>query len=125
MAAVTSSVTQFASQGAWQEIQRQMAQRTADQAEQTARALKAKADGAAQDAAQAQEKARDLDTRYGQARSYADLARSNLTQFDQMSALSDSLAKGIAALDQAVTSTPVPTVNSEGQTVGQVISEVA
>lgn len=121
MAVSSASSAQSASGGLWAQIQLQQAQRSADQAEQQAAALKAKADAAQNVADRAQENARSLKVQSGQAQENAAQAKLNVasqnavgdiqTQLSDLSEQitqvleSDTLSTYTAAATPVVTST--------------------
>lgn len=78
------SGVQGAGSAVWGQLQMQLAQRNAEQAEQRARALQSEARVAQGEADRAQERARELDSSSSQARSEADGARRNLSALSSL-----------------------------------------
>jgi hypothetical protein len=114
-------------------MQRQQAQRNADQAESQARALKSQARDAESVANQAQEDARSLNAQASQAQGEALSARQSVNSIklpsEPQSQLSDVLAKVNATLNPpeaaAKTESLTPVVNSFGQQIGKVVNVTA
>lgn len=121
-AAVSSGTT--AASGLWSQIQQQQAQRTAEQAEQKARALQAQARSAQSDADHAQEKARSLGVESQQAQGEAGDARRGVAAMKSAGALQAGLTDLRGQISQAVASltpsdaSPQPVVNVDGQETG-------
>lgn len=114
-----------------QQLRTQQAQRRAEQAEATARALRQQASSAQQAADQAQENARSLKVRSDQAQGEAGSARQavvSLASLQQVDSSFEStrqgIANGLAALD-APAAPVAPVVNAEGQTTGTLVNVTA
>jgi hypothetical protein len=135
-----------ASQNGWQQYRLQEAQRNADQAAQTAQALKVQANDAQRVAQRAKENARSLavdssqaDSRAGQARAGVASLRSaqemvaQLSNFadqsvsrQQSSASSSSTPSAATNSTTSATSTALaPVINTQGQVTGTTISTTA
>lgn len=122
---------QGARSAVWGQLQMQQAQRSADQAEQRARALQSQAQAAQQEADQAQSNARELQGSSSQARNDADSARRNVTalqSFGQVNADLSELRTQVAEV--LAPKTPAPEVspsftNAEGQVTGTRINVTA
>lgn len=144
MASISSSSgTQAATQSGWQQLQLQQARRTAEQVEQTARALKAQADGAQRTAEQAQENARSLTVRSDQAQTSAGQAWQGVAAIQTRAQMQTQLSRtveqvvvrqqaesapvaAVAADPSAAPATsPSPVVNVQGQVTGTVINTTA
>jgi chromosome segregation ATPase len=139
ISAVSSSAISSYAQGS--QFQLLQAQRNADQAEQSARALKSKAGQAETDAERARENARNLQVQAQQAQADAQDARQSLSAVRSLG----EARQGLNDLQQqvrsihwssenptaAVSSTTVPTassgavVNVQGQTTGTLINVTA
>lgn len=128
-----SSTTSGAAGALWGQLQQQQAQRTAEQAEQRARALQAQARSAQSDADRAQENARSLSVESDQAQGDARTARQNVSSLASLDTLNSefgALREQIAKVTQAapVAASPVaPTTftNSSGQETGTLINVTA
>lgn len=114
--------------GAFAQLQRQQAERAADQAEQRARALQAETQRARSEAEQAQERARSLEVETDQATSEAQRARSGLAaarslqQVDaQFGQLREQIAQ-VVAPEPAAAPPARPVVNAQGEVTGTVIN---
>lgn len=143
MASISSSSgVQAATQQGWQQMQLQQARRTAEQAEQQARALKAQADGAQRAADQAQENARSLSVRSDQAQASAGQARQGVTAIQTREQMQVRLGQTVEQVairlqeDQAPavrtsvpatdeSASPPPVINVQGQVTGTVINTTA
>jgi len=140
----TTSNTQSIGQSIWKQIQMQQAQRTADQAEQNARALQAEASNAQRTADKAQENARSIKVQAEQAQGVASQANMSLEAAKsmenmgvQLSATYTQVAQAQqAALPQAqpaiqtqqpqpVANAQQPVASSQGQTTGTVVNTTA
>lgn len=132
------SATSSANQYGLQQLMVQQARRNADQAEQTAAALKAQADDAQQVADQAQANARSLSVQSDQAQQRAGQARQGLAALsvEQQGvnllslAVDRVLARQQASTSMArsgstVTSAPAPVTNSQGQVTGRIVNTTA
>lgn len=126
---VGSSSASLPSSGIWAQVQQQQAQRTADQAEQRAQALQARAREAQTEADRAQEGARSLKVQSEQAQGEAVSARQGL---EAMSALGevegnlDGLRSQIAKVLALPAGEPLaPVVNTSGQQTGTLVSVTA
>lgn len=112
-----------------QQMRTQQAQRTADQAEAAARALRQRAASAQQAADQAQESARNLKVQADQADTRAGSARQAVVSVDSLSRVEtsfNSLREGIAAALAVPATTPAEGVaNAEGQITGTLIDVTA
>lgn len=109
----------------------QQARRAAEQAETSARALRAQASTASRAAVQAQERARLLQVRSDQAEGNVGSARRNVATLEANGGLQsgyqsirDGIAETIATLD-APKAAPVPVANSEGQLTGTLVNITA
>lgn len=133
MAISSLSSTQSYSAVAFQQLQRQQAQRNADQAEQAARSLQAQARTAQSVANQAQENARSVSSEANQAGLRADQAQRGLASSKSISDLQsgfDSLRQQISAVLSTDLSTAKPVEssavpNSSGQQTGTIINVTA
>ena len=110
------------------------AERNAQQAEQTARALQAEASDAQQTAREAQEEARSVTARADQAQANAAKARLGLaairTVDESQTRLSNAVSQGAQALKIPEPATPTqsptpPVVNTQGQLTGTVVNTTA
>lgn len=114
--------------GAFAQLQRQQAERAADQAEQRARALQAETQRARSEAEQAQERARSLEVETDQATSEAQRARSGLAaarSLQQVGAQIGRLSEQLAPAAPAEAAAPAPArpvVNAQGEVTGTVIN---
>lgn len=121
--------------GLWGQMQQQFAERTAAQAEDKARALRAQADTARATADRAQENARQLKVQSDQAQGDASTARQNVVTLKSLGALRsqfDDWRAQLASALQTTDSAPVPTassaqpvLNAQGQVTGSVLSVTA
>lgn len=132
MPVASSSGTQAAGGALWAQIQKQQAQRTADQAEQRANLLQSQAREAQGEASRAQEKARTLQVESDVARSDAGEARRNVvatrsvgTVQTQLSDLQGQIASVLKSPSQTAASNTAPVVNTSGQQTGTLISVTA
>lgn len=124
---------QSATQLAFQQLRLQLAQRNADQAQQTAKALQDQANSARVAANRAQENARSLEVQSAQAQENAGRARQGLAALKTSGQYQIQLAPTVENAPQAAAPTPAvqaapqnpPVVNSEGQVTGTVISVTA
>ncbi len=131
MAAVSSA--QSATGAAWGQMQLQLAQRNADQAEVRARALASQARAAEDEAARAQENARDLRVESGQADNQAARAQRGVLEmkaWGQLSSQFSDLRSQIKEVLQAdttptTTAAAAPVVNTYGQETGTVVNVTA
>ena len=133
MAVSSLSSNQSISSVAWQQIQKQQAQRNADRAQQAAQSLQAQARSAQSVANRAQENARSISVEASQADSRANQAQQGLVSlksigeiqsgFDDLrQQISSVLSKDFAVSEPAQ---PVPVVNTSGQQTGTLISVTA
>lgn len=135
MALTSLSGVQDAGAGLWAELQRQQAQRVADQAQANARTLQIQARAAETTAQRAQETARSFQVRSSQADGEARNAALGLARLESsrqvQSGLNDlhqqvtSLLQETGTSATAQTSTSQPVLNAAGQTTGTVISVTA
>ena len=121
----------------FEQLRLQQARRNADQAEQTAQALKIQADQAQREAVQANENARSLSNQSSQARANAGQARQGLAAMSsaqqsvsQLSRVVDQVVArqpaAIAVTERKSAGTPTPSVvNSQGQVTGKIINTTA
>lgn len=125
------SNTQAITSAAFAQIQRQQAERNAEQAEQRARSLQAAARQANAEADRAQERARTLEVETDQAVNEAGRARSGLAAGQSMQQLSTRLGNMAEQVrdDPPPETTPVeaspapnPVINTQGQVTGTVIN---
>lgn len=118
----------------WAQLQQQLALRSADQAEQRASALRARASAAQAVADQAQENARSLKAESDQAQGQAGEARRGVLQMNslgkvqtQLSDLREQIGKvlqpDVSPADTTVTLAPV--VNAFGQETGTLVNVTA
>jgi len=113
------------------QLQLRQAQSEADRAEQSARALRARAQAAEREAVRAQEGARTLRVQSDQAQQRAGLAKQDVSVLRSLQGASEDLGglrQQISSLAEGgqVPSAPVqPVVNSEGQTTGTVVNTTA
>jgi len=120
-------------QSSWKQLQVQQAQRNADQAEQTARALQAQAGEARRSATRAQENARSLEVQSGQAQTYASRARQGVaasrSEGEMLSNLAGTYDRVVQKMQpsqsQQSPQAPAPVVNGQGQTTGQLLNVTA
>lgn len=135
MAVSASSGMQSPSGGIWAQIQQQQAQRNADQAEQQARALQARARDAQAVADRAQENASSLKIQSSQAQDNADSAQRGLVAIRSRESMLTQLDRQVAKVVDAVAprseSVPepkvanVPVTNAMGQTTGTLVNVTA
>jgi hypothetical protein len=129
-----------ANQNVWQKLVVQQAEQKANQAEQTAQALRAQANQAQRTAEREQENARSLSVQSDQAQAKAGQIRqtvSNLNAENKIidqapkpldKALSQQQVSGSSAQNKAVTpvaASTSTTVNAQGQVTGKIISVTA
>lgn len=130
----SSSSSQAGGGVLWAQLQQQLASRSADQAEQRASALRARASAAQAVADQAQENARSLKAESDQAQGQAGEARRGVLQMNsigkvqtQLSDLREQIGKvlqpDVSPADTAVTLAPV--VNAFGQETGTLVNVTA
>lgn len=133
MTLASVSGSQSVTSGLWAQIQQQQAQRTADQAEQNARALRSKAQNAQAVAERAQENARSLKVQSNQADGESSQARLHLAMQAQGGELQARFSDLRDQIDQVLTSSlsgsatakAVPVINSLGQTTGSLVNVTA
>lgn len=134
MPVTSTSSAQSLGSVVWAQIQKQQAQRNADQAEQKARSLQDKARDAQSAADQAQERARSIKVESDQAQGQASDARQgvvalkSLEETDgKLSALRSELRPVISppAKSSTVTESASPVINSSGQTTGTLVNVTA
>lgn len=135
MAVSAGAGMQAAGNGIWGQIQQQQAQRNADQAEQQARALQARAQQAQAVADRAQENARSLKVQSGQAQDTAESARRGVVALksrdDMLAQLDQRLAKVVEAVAPQQPERPQaapasqPVTNVFGQTTGTLVNVTA
>lgn len=129
----TVSSTSSANQYGWQQLKLQLAVRNAEQAEQTAQALKVQANDAQRVAERAQENARSLFVQSNQAQEKAGQARRGLAALGaaqqgvaQLSKIVDQvLLRQQASTPTTQGSSTVPVTNSQGQVTGKIINTTA
>src|SRR3990167_1473531 len=128
MALASLSSTPAGGSALWAQVQQQQAQRSADQAEQRARALQDRASEAQSVAVRAQENARSLQVESRQAQGDASEARRGLAGLEslgavqtQLSDLREQIGK-VLEPDTATTDTLAPGVNAFGQETGAVVN---
>lgn len=135
MAVSASSGLQSPGSGIWGQIQQQQAQRNADQAEQQARALQARARQAQVVADQAQETASSLKVQSSQAQGTAESAQRGLVAMksrddmlvqlnQQVGQVADAVVKQSPAV-QVEAVAPQPVTNTSGQTTGTLVNVTA
>jgi hypothetical protein len=114
-----------------QQFRLQQAERTADQAEASARALRQQARAAQQSADRAQEGARSVKVQADQAQANAGSAQQQLLSMKSISEVQagfdtvrQQISQGLKSLDVA-TSAPAPVVNADGQTTGTLVNVTA
>jgi hypothetical protein len=135
MAVSASSGMQSPGSGIWGQIQQQQAQRNADQAEQQARALQARARQAQVVADQARENASSLKVQSSQAQDTAESARRGLAAMksrdDMLVQLDQRVGKVAEAVNwqspvvQVEAAAPQPVTNAQGQTTGTLVNVTA
>lgn len=131
MNSAASAGLQSPGAGLWGQIQQQQAQRNADQAEQQARSLQAKARQAQVVADAAQETARSLKVESSQARVDADSARRGVTALKSLnevqSGLSELRGQIVQVLERPESSQQqaAPVINTSGQPTGTLVNVTA
>lgn len=133
MAATASVSLQSATSTAWSQAQQLQAERAADQAEQRAQVLQARAREAQGVADRAQENARSLAVQSHQAQNEAGQARQGLANrvaVNQVQSSLGALREQIAEVSQAAlgssgAGTLVPVVNAYGQETGKILNITA
>ena len=126
----SSSASLLSAGGIWAQVQQQQAQRTADQAEQRAQALQARAREAQTEADRAQEGARSLKVQSEQAQGEAVSARQGLEAMSALGEVEGNL-DGLRSQIAKVLALPaggeplVPVVNTSGQQTGTLVSVTA
>lgn len=130
MAAALTSSVQSATSGLWAQMQQQLAQRNADQAEQQASALRARAQSAQVVADRAQENARSLKVQSNQAQGEASEARRGLAAQASVSEVQSQFADLREQISEVLQSDPIvaslpPVVNTSGQETGTVVNVTA
>jgi len=133
--AIGSTSMQSTNSGIWAQLQQQQAQRTADQAEQQARSLKAMARTAEATADQAQENARSLKVQSNQAQGDADSARRGVAAMKSLGIAQTQLAglrqqiKEVLSPTETSTSSgaalAAPVLNAYGQETGNLVNVTA
>lgn len=130
------SNTQGITSAAFAQMQRQQAERNAEQAEQRARALQADSRRARQEADRAQERARTLEVETDQATDEAGRARSGLAALRSLQTLDDRFGDLRTQISPTPTPSPTsapaasppqdpPVFNAQGQLTGTVINVTA
>lgn len=116
-------------QSGLQQIRLRQAERNAEQAEQTARELRAAARDAQQRASEAQNEARSITSQADQAQANAGQARQGLAAVKSAVRLADIVAPGaggsLAELAATSRGLAPPVINTRGQTTGVVINTIA
>lgn len=131
MAISASAGLQSSGSGIWGQIQQQQAQRNAEQAEQQARALQARARQAQSVADQAQENARSLKVESSQARVEADSAQRGVVALKSLNEVQNGLSalrEQIAQVPETSTAVPeqaAPVINTSGQQTGTLVNVTA
>lgn len=132
MAAISSSVgTQAVTQAAYQRFKVQQARQNAQQAEEVARALEAKAAAAQREAVRADENARSLTVQSNEARSVAGQARQGLAMIRSVGEMQARIVNTATQVSekqetvQAQVQTPKPVVNDAGQVTGTMVNTTA
>lgn len=133
--AIGSASIQSSSSGIWAQMQQQQAQRSADQAEQQARSLKAMAQDAEATAAQAQENARTLKVQSSQAQGEAESARRGVAAMKslgvvqaQFAGLRQQISDVLSPTEPVAggsTGVAAPVVNAYGQQTGGMVNVTA
>jgi hypothetical protein len=134
--AISSTSSQSPGSGIWSQIQQQQAQRNADQAEQQARALQARAREAQSAADRAQENARSLQVESSQAQGEAESARRGLASIrsrdefltrlsGQVEKISAALTKPTEVVQPSSVAVAQPVVNAYGQATGTTVNVTA
>ena len=118
--------------GVWSQMQQQAAERSANQAESKARALKSQADDAQAIANRQQENARSLRVQSQQAQGDAGSARQGLASLQslektqtQLGQLHNDLNAALNPSSSTSTDAASPVVNTQGQVTGSVLSVTA
>lgn len=114
--------------GIWAQLQQQQAERTAEQAEQKARALQGQAQDARMDADRAVEKARALGVQSEQANGDVKEARRGLVALDSLSEMRssfDDLRQQIGEILQPDASAETAATANSTQTIGSLIDVTA
>lgn len=134
MAVSSAAGAQSASSGLWAQLQLQQARQAADQAEQQAAALQARAQSAQTVADRAQENARSLQVQSRQAQGDASQARLNLASQDVASQVQTQLGDLKAQISEVLKSdtlsatpvpAPAPVINTSGQATGTLVNVTA
>lgn len=115
-------------QSVWQQVKLQQAQRSADQAEATARALQAQAAAAERTADRAQENARSLRVQADQARQVSGRANQSLEAIRSLGQLQVQLGGTYERVAQAQAqrnAAAQPVVNTQGQLTGTQVNVTA
>ena len=128
------SGAQSTAQSGLQQFRLQQAERNAEQAEQTARALQSQAREARQTASQAQEDARFIAAQADQAQTNAGQARLGLAVIRSVGQLQTRLSEAVTQVTEnlqgtepaAPTPAPAtPVINTQGQVTGTVVNTTA
>lgn len=129
MPVTSTSSAQSAASGLWAQIQQQQAQRNANQAEQQASALQARAQTAQSVADRAQESARSLKVQSNQAQGEASQAQRSLVTLNSVgevqTRLSDLHEQISKVLQPETTASLAPVVNAFGQSTGTLVNVTA
>ncbi|KAB2922811.1 MAG: hypothetical protein F9K30_11785 [Dechloromonas sp.] len=131
MANAASIGLQSSGSGIWGQIQQQQAQRNADQAEQQARALQARARQAQSVADRAQENARSLKVESSQAQSDADNAQRGVAALRSLNGVQQDLSELRSQIAQVLENPLVaqqqaaPVINTSGQETGTLVNVTA
>lgn len=133
MPVTSTSSAQSAASGLWAQIQQQQAQRNANQAEQQARGLQARAQAAQSVADRAQESARSLKVQSNQAQGEASQAQRSLVTLSsvgevhtQLSDLHEQISKVLQPETTANSSASLaPVVNAFGEPTGTLVNVTA
>lgn len=131
MAIAASAGLPSSGSGIWGQIQQQQAQRNADQAEQQARALQARAQQAQAAADQAQENARSLKVESTQARVEADSAQRGVVAMKSLNEVQGGLSTLREQIGQVLETSlaepgqPAPVINTSGQQTGTLVNVTA
>ena len=127
----SSSSYQSSSSAAWVQLQQQMVQSNADQAENQARSLESKARTAQVVADQAQQNASDLRIRSDQAQVVAENAQQGLAELKSGEAMQSRFAAQLGKIGSTVTppaapvAAPSAVINAQGQKTGLVVNVTA
>lgn len=126
MAVTSTSGVQSAGSGILAQIELQQARQAADQAEQQAAALQARAQAAQAAADRAQENARSLQVQSKQAQGSASQARMNLVTQTQLGDLQVQIRDVLTSdtLSPPVTVAAAPVINTSGQETGKLVNVV-